>query len=158
MISQTFPRSVSHIVRGLLDSSAARPLRFAGTGVAAGGLQLTLLATLTAHGWEVLGANFVAFLVAAQFNFVMSSILTWRDRQVTGSLLRRWILFHASIAVMAALNMLVFAVTRDLVPALAASALGIAAGACGNYLAGDRLIFRQPPPASMSSTPSSFIA
>jgi putative flippase GtrA len=158
MISQTFPRSMSHIIRGLLDSPATRPLRFAGTGVAAGGLQLILLAALTTHGWDGLRANLIAFLVAAQFNFVMSSILTWRDRQVTGSLLRRWTLFHVSIAVMAALNMLVFVAMRDLVPALAASALGIAAGACGNYLAGDRLIFRQSPPASMSSAPSSFIA
>jgi len=145
-------------MRGLLDSPIARPLRFAGTGVAAGGLQLTLLAVLTARGWDTLPANVVAFLVAAQFNFLMSNVLTWRDRQLTGSIRRRWLLFHTSIAVMALVNMLVFVAVRGLVPALAASALGIAAGACGNYLAGDRLIFRQASTAALSSTPRSLTA
>ncbi len=142
MISHTPPRSFSHLMRGLLDSPLARPLRFAGTGVAAGGLQLSLLALLTARGWDALPANIVAFLTAAQFNFVMSTVVTWRDRHVTGSIRRRWLLFHASIAVMALVNMVVFVAARSVVPALAASALGIIAGACGNYVAGDRLIFR----------------
>jgi putative flippase GtrA len=158
MISQILPPSLSHLTRGLLDSPVARPLRFAGTGVAAGGLQLTLLAVLTARGWDTLPANVVAFVVAAQFNFLMSNVVTWRDRQLTGSIRRRWLLFHASIAVMALVNMLVFVAARDLVPALAASALGIAAGACGNYLAGDRLIFRQPSPVAFSPPPRSFVA
>ncbi|HEY8684563.1 MAG TPA: GtrA family protein [Chloroflexota bacterium] len=158
MISQIFPPSWFRLMRGLLDSPIARPLRFAGTGVAAGGLQLTLLAVLTARGWDTLPANVVAFLVAAQFNFLMSNVLTWRDRQLTGSIRRRWLLFHTSIAVMALVNMLVFVAVRGLVPALAASALGIAAGACGNYLAGDRLIFRQASTAALSSTPRSLTA
>jgi putative flippase GtrA len=98
MISQIFPTSLSHLTRGLLDSPIARPLRFAGTGVAAGGLQLTLLAVLTARGWDTLPANVVAFVVAAQFNFLMSNVVTWRDRQLTGSIRRRWLLFHTSIS------------------------------------------------------------
>lgn len=59
---------------------------------------------------------------------------------------------------MALVNMLVFVAVRGFVPALAASALGIAAGACGNYLAGDRLIFRQASTAALSSTPRSLTA
>src|SRR5579872_6647333 len=144
MPSQIVPRPVSQPLRTLLESPIARPLRFAGTGVAAGGLQLTLLALLTARGWDALPANIVAFLTAAQFNFLMSSVVTWRDRSLAGSIRRRWLLFHASIAAMALVNMVVFVSVRGMVPALAASALGIAAGACGNYLAGDRLIIRQP--------------
>jgi putative flippase GtrA len=158
MISQHLPSALSHLTRGLLDSPLARPLRFAGTGVAAGGLQLTILAVLTARGWDALPANVVAFVVAAQFNFLMSNVVTWRDRHLTGSIRRRWLLFHASIALMALVNMLVFVAARDLVPALAASALGIAAGACGNYFAGDRLIFRQPAPATLSPTTRSSVA
>lgn len=156
MISRLLPPPFFHLVRGLLDSPLARPLRFAGTGVAAGGLQLTLLAILTARGWDALPANVIAFLTAAQFNFLLSNVVTWHDRHLTGSIRRRWLLFHASIAVMALVNMLVFVALRGLVPALAASALGIAAGAYGNYLAGDRLIFRQP--STLSSTPRSLIA
>lgn len=152
MMSRSLFPSLIRAARALLDAPAARPLRFAGTGVAAGGLQLLLLLLLTTHGWETLLANIVAFLVSAQLNFAVSNAVTWRDRRHSGSLLRRWALFHASIAVMAVLNMLVFAATRDLVPALAASALGIAAGAGGNYLAGDRLIFRQPAPATVKVT------
>lgn len=145
-------------IHGLLDSPFTRPLRFAGTGIAAGGLQLTLLAVLTAHGWEALPANVVAFLTAAQFNFVMSNVLTWRDRALTDSIRRRWLLFHASIAVMALLNMLVFVALHGLVPTVVASALGIAAGACGNYAAGDRLIFRQSPAVPLAPTPRRFVA
>lgn len=148
----------SRPIHGLLDSTLARPLRFAGTGIAAGGLQLTLLAVLTAHGWEALPANIVAFLTAAQFNFVLSNVLTWRDRTLTDSIRRRWLLFHASIAVMALLNMLVFVALHDLVPTFVASALGIAAGACGNYAAGDRFVFRQSSAAPLASTPGRFVA
>jgi putative flippase GtrA len=133
-------------------------MRFAGTGVTAGGLQLILLATLTAHGWDTFLANLTAFLVAAQFNFLMSSVVTWRDRAPTGSLWRRWILFHGSIAVMAALNMVVFLAARHLVPALFASVLGIAAGACGNYVAGDRLIFRPTSREATTSLPGGHVA
>ncbi len=158
MTAQILRSSQSQFIRGLLDSTVTRPLRFVGTGVAAGGLQITLLAFLTARGLNSLPANAVAFLVAAQFNFLMSNVVTWRDRQLTGSLRRRWLLFHASIAIMALLNMLVFVTVRDLVPALAASALGIATGACGNYVAGDRLVFRQPSTATLSPTPRRFVA
>lgn len=150
MIFQTRSRTIFHTVRQVLDSPAARPVRFAGTGVTAGGLQLVLLAVLTGHGWDAFPGNLVAFLIAAQFNFAVSSLVTWRDR-LGGSLLRRWMLFHVSIAVMAGLNMAVFAVVRGLVPTLAASALGIAAGACGNYVAGDRLVFRAGTPKQMST-------
>lgn len=135
-------------LRALLLSPAARPLRFAGTGGTAGAVQLLLLAVMTRHGWNPVAANGVAFLLAAQLNFALSWTLTWRDRYPDGrrfaSLGRSWLLFHGSIAFMALVNMLTFALARSFLPTLAASMAGIAAGAAGNYFAGDRLVFRRP--------------
>jgi putative flippase GtrA len=168
--------SFSTQLRDLFLSPAARPLRFAGTGGVAGAVQLLLLSILTAHGWNAVLANGVAFLLAAQVNFALSLTVTWRDRHpeaprgyppsaddtqrvtqafggvpgtrsgpaTVGWATRCWLLFHGSIAAMALVNMLTFAAARSFVPALVASVIGIAAGAVGNYLAGDRLVFRQP--------------
>jgi len=134
---QSFPADV----RGLVLSSAARPLRFAGTGGTAGAAQLLLLILMTHGGWNAILANGAAFLIAAQVNFVLSVTFTWRDRCSAGSLTRRWFLFHASIALMALVNMLIFALTRSVLPTAVASLAGIGAGAVGNYFMGDRVVF-----------------
>ncbi len=63
---------------------------------------------LTRYGWPTLPANAVAFLLAAQVNFALSSTFTWRDRSAGRGLRRRWLAFHVSIASMAVVNMLVF--------------------------------------------------
>jgi putative flippase GtrA len=123
-------------------TSAARPLRFIGTGAVAAVVQLTLLALFSHRGLDGLMANALAFLLAAQVNFALSSSFTWRDRSRTGSLLHRWMLFHCSISLMAVVNMLTFAVARTVVPLLEASVAGILMAAVGNYLIGDRLVFR----------------
>ncbi len=125
-----------------LFSSRKRLGRFAITGGLAGALQLLLLKVMLDTGVPALLANASAFLLAAQFNFLMSTLYTWRDRTCDRTLGRRWIAFHGSIAGMAVLNLLVFSATRQVLPDLAASAAGIAAGACGNFLLGDRLVFR----------------
>jgi len=147
-------RSLPTRINALVLSPAARPLRFAGAGGAAGAVQLVLLAILTRHGWDALLANATAFLLAAQVNFALSVTVTWRDRHPEGRpsaaargrrmrpLVRRWLLFHGSIALMALVNMLTFELTRSFLPTALASLAGIAAGAIGNYLAGDRLVFR----------------
>jgi len=127
----------------LVLSPAARPLRFVGAGAVAGAAQLTLLAVMTSRGWDDLLANGFAFLLAAQVNFTLSLAFTWQDRRRSGSLLRRWLLYHGSIAATALLNMLVFILMHPVVPTLAAAALGIATAGIGNYLAGDRLVFRR---------------
>src|SRR5919197_4098509 len=69
--------------RQLATTRAARPLRFALTGGLAGLLQLGLLALLMGRGWPAAPANAVAFLLAAQVNFALSSVFTWRDRRRT---------------------------------------------------------------------------
>jgi putative flippase GtrA len=153
--------SLSAQLRDLFLSPAARPLRFAGTGGAAGAVQLLLLAILSARGWNALLANSVAFLLAAQVNFALSLTFTWRDRHPAGTRSgpatvgwagRRWLLFHGSIAAMALVNMLTFAAAQSVLPTLVASVTGITTGAVGNYLAGDRLVFRQPRASSSTHT------
>ena len=128
----------AHPLRALLR---ARPLRFALTGGLAGLLQLGLLALLVGRGWPSAPANAVAFLLAAQVNFAVSSLFTWRDRRRTVPLWRRWLAFHGAIAAMALVNQSVFLAARTVLPALVASAAGIAVAAVGNYLLGDRLVF-----------------
>jgi len=128
--------------RSLMCGDAARLLRFALTGGVAGVTQLALLTLLTRHGWLDLAANGVAFLLAAQVNFALSVTFTWRDRVDGCPLGHRWLAFHGAIAGMAVVNMLVFATARAVVPALAASLLGIGVAAVGNFVVGDRLVFR----------------
>jgi putative flippase GtrA len=132
-------------IREIALSGAARPLRFAGTGGTAASVQVLLLVVLTRHGWNALVANGVAFLMATQVNFGLSAAFTWRDRGVADSLGRRWLLYHVSVALMASVNMLVFVLVRSMVPTVLASLVGIGAGAVGNYLLGDRLVFRRRP-------------
>lgn len=134
---------VSAQLRFSLSSPAARPFRFIGTGVTAAAIQLGTLTLLIHLGWHDIPANVVAFLFAAQINFVLSYNLTWHDRHAPGTRLRCWLLFHGSIALMALLNLVVFLLARSIVPAVVASALGIMAGALGNYLTGDRLVFHR---------------
>ena len=125
-----------------LFSAQARPVRFAITGGMAAVIQLLLLSLLTGHQWPALMANGVAFLLAAQFNFVVSNFFTWRDRPSSQSLGRRWLAFHGSIASMAVVNLLVFAIMRTVLPDLLASAAGIGVASIGNFFIGDRLIFQ----------------
>ncbi len=128
--------------RRLVGGDVARPLRFVLTGGVAGVTQLALLALLTRHGWPELAANGVAFLLAAQVNFALSVTFTWRGRCDGRSLGRRWLAFHGAIAGMAVVNMLIFAASRTIAPTLVASLLGIGVAAVGNFVIGDRLVFR----------------
>ncbi len=134
----------------MLFGEALRLLRFALTGGSAGLTQLALLALLEHHGWPDLLANAMAFLLAAQLNFALSSTFTWPDRSAGHGVGRRWLAFHGSIASMAMVNMLVFVLARAVLPTLptlAASALGIGVAAIGTFIVGDRLVFRRPTPA-----------
>jgi putative flippase GtrA len=140
--------------RNLVFSPRARVARFAVTGGMAGALQLALLVAITSRGWPALAANAAAFLLAAQVNFGLSGVFTWPDRRRRHSLGRRWLLFHGSIACMALVNMAVFALMRLALPDLQASAAGIAAAACGNYLVGDRLVFGARPRRAKDSAAS----
>jgi putative flippase GtrA len=134
-------RNVVPSVHRLPAGHRRRLFRFAITGGLAGAIQLALLTAFTHGGWHAIPANMLAFVLAAQVNFAMSGLFTWRDRRTSLSWPRRWLLFHCSIAGMAVFNMLVFAVVRLLLPDLLASAIGIAAAA-GNFILGDLVVFR----------------
>jgi putative flippase GtrA len=132
-------------LRSLL-SERARPLRFAVTGGLTGVLQLALLALLTRHGWNAIPANAVALLLSTQVNFALSHLFTWRDRRPHAGTLpivvMRWVAYQGSVAGTALLNMLVFVAARAVLPPLVASAAGLAAAASGNFVIGDRFVFR----------------
>jgi putative flippase GtrA len=146
MVVEPIPLTITPLglVRAIVVSPNARIARFVLTGGLAGFAQLILLTLFTDHGWHAIGANAVAFLLAAQLNFALSSIFTWPDRHTGQSIRRRWLIFHGSIAGMAVVNMAVFAAMRLVLPDLAASAAGICVAAIGNFLIGDRLVFRAP--------------
>jgi|SRR5579872_1741337 len=130
-----------------------RLLRFAAAGLTCAAFQLALLTSLTGVGWNPLAANAVALLISAQLNFLLGSSFTWPDRDPGAALLRRWLLFHLSIAGTAAVNMGIFSIARSAIPTLPAAALGVGAAAVCNYLLGDRLVFRRSPLANDTTVP-----
>ncbi len=135
--------------RTWLGSRAARPLRFACTGGVAAAAQLALLHALLGRGWVAMAAEVVALLVSTQVNFALSSLFTWRDRRLASpfglALLTRWVTYQWSGAGAAALNMVVFALARLDLSVLAAAALGTLVAGAANFVAGDRLVFRERP-------------
>ncbi|QBD78168.1 hypothetical protein EPA93_20065 [Ktedonosporobacter rubrisoli] len=139
-----YTKGLQKIILTLL-SNKARPVRFILTGGLAGLCQLGLLALLLKLQVYAILANALAFFLAAQVNFVLSTLFTWRDRQLPGSgkntLLLRWLAFHGSILGTALLNMLVFTLAHLAMPALLASALGIIAAAIINFTVIDRFVF-----------------
>jgi putative flippase GtrA len=76
-------------------SLSHRLLRFGLVGTACFVLQYCLTHTL-AHSMYIYFAAVLAFLFSAQFNFLLSQIFTWADRQSTVHLAMRWVKFNAS--------------------------------------------------------------
>ncbi|GHO86612.1 GtrA family protein [Dictyobacter formicarum] len=146
-LSGSLKQSIQYFNK-ILFSRAARPLRFVCTGGLAAIIQLGLLNTLIAKGWESATANVVSFLLSAQVNFLMSFFFTWRDRQPASDaqamhvLFSRWLKFHSSIVFTALLNQIVFIAARSFIPALLASALGIGVASLVNFFTMNTLVFR----------------
>lgn len=136
------PVGSAPLLAWVLHAERARPVRFALTGGISGLGQLVVLAALVSAGWKGMPANGAAMLFGAEINFLLGCTFTWRDRHDPRSLARRWAVFHCSIVGTAAINMLVFGFAQTVLPALVASACGIAVAAVGNFLAGDLLVFR----------------
>lgn len=123
-------------------SPQARLLRFVVSGVISAMFQFAVLLSLLDAGWNRFPANLAGMVVGAQASFVLGCLFTWRDREEKLTLRRRWALFHISIAGTAVINVAVFTLSQMVVPTIVASALGIGIAAIGNFLAGDKLIFR----------------
>jgi len=137
-------RGVGYVRQFLLFylGDPARLMRFGLTGGLAAFVQLGVLRALTADHWEALLANGIGMAVAAQVNFTLSSIFTWRDRWAREGLFRRWSIYQLTIFVSAIVNMLVFIIARLFLEQTLAAIIGILAAAALNFAAGDRLIFR----------------
>jgi putative flippase GtrA len=139
---------------GFLMSPAARALRFVVSGSISALGQFLVLALLLDLGWNRFPANLAGMAFGAEMSFVLGCLLTWRDREETGDLRRRWIVFHGSIAATALVNILVFSVCQLYAPTIVASALGIGVAAIGNFVAGDRLVFRASVAGQTASNPA----
>ena len=128
-------------------SPSIRPLRFAFVGVFAALVQLSVFSLLLLRGVNPILGNALAFLGSVQLNFLLSSLITWRDRGVPPGWMEvplRWAKFHAVCAVGAAVNFTTFFIlARGPLPALVASGAGILAGALINYAVNDRVVFRR---------------
>ena len=132
-----------------------RPAQFAAIGAGCALAQLGLLALLTERTALGSWSNAAAFLIAAQLNFALNSLLTWRDRmeRQPRALLRQLAGFNALILVAVIFNQAIYVVALALVPYLLAGAIGIVATTLAKYLIADRWIFPSRRPLTPESVP-----
>lgn len=136
--------AVERITR-LAGSHAARPVRFGIVGAITFGLQIVLLTLLTNFGVGSLVAYVAALALAVQFNFAVSQLLVWHDRQLSRAprrLVHRWATFHAAIALSLVVNVVAFALAEPFMADIAAAIVGLAASTVIKFLSLDRLVFR----------------
>ena len=126
-----------------------RPARFAAVAASCTLAQLLILAGLVRLGVGEVLANGIGFAVSAQANFALSAGVTWRDRRPAGdrrgrAWTARWAAFNAVALAALAVNELVFTIgTRAGAPLLAASAVGILAGAALTFTLNHFVTFRE---------------
>lgn len=118
-----------------------RVIRFALSGGCAAACQIALMVALSRAVMDGIPANFLAFGLAAQVNFMLSHTFTWGDRS-GGSILARWVRYLTTISTTAGLNLGVFLVLRTALPEPMAALGGIAFAGTVNFLVADRAIFR----------------
>ena len=106
--------------------------------------QYSALSALTAAGVDRPVANALGFVLAAQLNFLLSSLLTWRDRRASnaGTLWARLAAYNGTALISLAVNTAAFTLVYQRVGNLAAAAIGVACGMCVTYLICDLIIFR----------------
>jgi putative flippase GtrA len=124
--------------------AAVRPAQFATIGGVCAVVQLLLLAVLQERTGLGSWSNAIAFLVAAQLNFVLNYLVTWGDRRRRGAwVFGRQLAGFNLLVGRTALNQGVYLVAEMFVPYLVAGAIGIGATTLAKYLIADRLIFRR---------------
>jgi putative flippase GtrA len=125
---------------------APRIVRFLFVGGVASLLQLLLLYLIQLTGISKLLANFFAFEISTQVNFVLSYFITWYDRTPEKPTVRyvveRLLAFNGMAVSTLIINMSVFALMLLFVHYLVAGAVGIIAAATTNFIVSSRLIFR----------------
>ncbi|MEX0783212.1 MAG: GtrA family protein [Dehalococcoidia bacterium] len=136
------PRSRLSLLR-IPFLAAVRPAQFATIGGVCAVAQLLLLALLQERTGLGAWSNALAFLVAAQINFVLNYAVTWRDRMTPGVLVlaRRLAGFNVLVAIGLPLNQGAYLLAEMVVPYIIAGAVGIGATTLAKYLIADRWIF-----------------
>jgi putative flippase GtrA len=129
----------------VLTLLSKRQLMFLGVGGTCFAVQYGMLTALATGGLDRPVANALGFVTSAQLNFLLSSRLTWSDRNATA---RRapWVRlasYNATALISLAVNTAVFEVTYQRLGNLAAAAVGVVAGLCVTYAVCDLVIFRK---------------
>ena len=141
----TTPGEAVALVRTLYFN---RVVRFLTVGGTCGLIQLSILHGLVAgQGMGERLANFIAFIVSMELNFVLSQFFTWRDRWSSTlqphKFLARLAMFNVSAAsTSGVVNQGVFNLVNLFMWYLPAAAIGICAAAFANFMLNDRLVFR----------------
>lgn len=141
---------------GELRKIAARWLRFNAVGAIGVGVQLGMLALLTrAFGWDYLWATAAAVETAVLHNFTWHERYTWADRTQAArgpwQVFKRLAAFHAgngAVSLVGNVLLMRLLVGGLGLPTMLANVLSIASCGLVNFLVGDRLVFRAPPPAT----------
>lgn len=122
-----------------------RPGQFLVIGGITGVFQLLLLAVLKERTDLGNWSNAVAFASAAQLNFTLNYLFTWRDRMSRrpAAVIRQLVTFNALVALALPLNQAIYLLAAMVLPYLIAGAVGIGATTLGKYLVSDRWIFRR---------------
>lgn len=122
----------------------ARQLLFVSVGGGCFLVQFGILTALAAAGVERPLANAVGFIVSAQLNFALSSLLTWNDRPAdrTRTVCARLASYNCAALLSLAVNTAVFTLSYHRVGSLLAAGLGVGCGMCVTYLVCDLLVFR----------------
>jgi putative flippase GtrA len=122
-----------------------RLVRFGAVGGSCAVLQLIALAALVRFGVNKHLGNGLAFFGSTQVNFVLSSLITWRERrgrEVMNSVFARVASYNLLALGVLVVNQIVFALAASHVHYLIASVFGILAGMVVNYTISRAVVFR----------------
>ena len=138
-----------------MTSNNLRPLSFLIVGGACAALQLGLLFVLAEFAGVGAWSNALAFLASGQVNFLLSTLLTWRDRTSVSwrGTARGLLRFNAVIGVGALANQAIFLGFERAVPYLLAGAIALVMTTLTKYFVADRWVFPRVHPLRPESDP-----
>ncbi len=121
-----------------------RVIRFMASGLAAFLAQAVVLMLLVRLTVPEPVANLAAIVAGMQASYVLSALITWRDRKPSDKWQRavRWASFTLTLSLTSLINDGIFLLARHALPLYVAAALGSSCTAILNYFCGDRLVFR----------------
>ena len=107
-------------------------------------VQVAVLVGLIHLGLAAPVADAVGFFLAAQLNFVLSSLVTWRDRPALRAqgVAARWLAYNGTALVSLGINTVIFAGVHEAVGVLPAAIFGVAGAMIFTFLVCNTLIFR----------------